>query len=732
MSAAIITPSTELCHAFKSLGDYAALGLIPVGWSFIVLLYFNGIYIGFLWFMDNTWTSLKKGYTMVQAGMAPSENVLLRRTVEEEALALASSDLLMKIDTVSTYSTVSLRGSQSLALFCAVTSLVLTAITVISSQLNYDALDASALYRTAVGVRILGQLGLLLTGAMMTTVPLVKPSGMDSAADRPTMRQFNAIFTGYCEYDTVGFALVNFCHLGGIGLFVVGISFGAVLHLVHEPNAFNVVSVVLNSLTAIGFLVSMGMNLREQRQLHATLETQTRNDVTSDDTVANASSVDHHELTLVVTSMDRKCSVVGCKVVLFAGDHCLTSLTRRKSSVYVCIDHTMKNAGTDEETGFKDADDIFGWFRWSFLWEIIVVFTITVLDYVRSLSTFLTCTHLSLAPIVAFAVVLGFLGTVIVMGSFGRFTPLSAQERMKASTDAQFLSRKPDYQPHYAVVYPALLADGLRIQHAHEDLRQRPDVVLTAMNQNPEAIAFVHPSLFDDDVFLENASKLWFGWEFLYELGIAVRMRILRRQVKRIVARSPIESAEMLGGDFGNISVDTIRDLVALCGLLLLHDAEVAAMVVTACPPMKAFCSEPLAPSSSPSSSADIAAQMHWSESDLGARWIMHHFRLLNDDSHRTNDATDPLAVAAKPPPLAVPRRFTSLNKNVEHRGGREMHLALFDTVSALRLPAFRRIATTPPIVLRKLSCGNQSGAASTKTARGSFLHTPLMSFSPK
>ena len=35
--------ATELCRAFKSMGDYAALGLIPVGWSLLVLLYFNGI-----------------------------------------------------------------------------------------------------------------------------------------------------------------------------------------------------------------------------------------------------------------------------------------------------------------------------------------------------------------------------------------------------------------------------------------------------------------------------------------------------------------------------------------------------------------------------------------------------------------------------------------------------------------------------------------------------------------
>ena len=113
--------------------------------------------------MNETWTSLKKGLTMLQAVLAPSENVLLRRTVEEEALALASSDLLMKVDTVSTYSTVSQRGNQSLALFCAVTSLVLTAITVIAAQLNYDILSASLLFRAAVGVRLSGQIGLLLT-----------------------------------------------------------------------------------------------------------------------------------------------------------------------------------------------------------------------------------------------------------------------------------------------------------------------------------------------------------------------------------------------------------------------------------------------------------------------------------------------------------------------------------------------------------------------------------------
>ena len=105
--------------------------------------------------------------------------------------------------------------------------------------------------------------------------------------------------------------------------------------------------------------------------------------------------------------VNRNCSVAGCTRELRVNDRCLTSLTRRKSSIYVCIEHSVKNQGTDTESGFHDEHDIFGWFRWSFLWEMIVVFTITIMDYARSLLVFWSCTEFTMAPIIAFSLVVG-------------------------------------------------------------------------------------------------------------------------------------------------------------------------------------------------------------------------------------------------------------------------------------------------------------------------------------
>ena len=126
----------------------------------------------------------------------------------------------------------------------------------------------------------------------MTTVPLAQLTP-NPATERPTMRHFNAVFTGYCTYKRAGFVLVNLCHLGGIGLFVVFISLGAVLHLIHQPNVFNLVAFILNSIAEIGFVISMAMNVWEQRQLQATLTTAEEGGptVTCD-----------HDLTLVVVA----------------------------------------------------------------------------------------------------------------------------------------------------------------------------------------------------------------------------------------------------------------------------------------------------------------------------------------------------------------------------------------------------------------------------------------------